>query len=261
MAKKRMRKKRRAAAQDVQRRLTAYSKAATAVLALGGGAALNLPEESAAAVQYHPNFNKTVQAPKPPAPGTGYYYRSWVTSYIDLNGDGINDLWVTHSRYRATSTGYSTTSEYGPDVYWTSVTRYYKNSAYIGPESGKMQEFNDSAMVGGGELPYSSWYFWGTYLNGTAHITSDPVFSSTSYSITWSRAPSGDMAATFGFSFKAADGIHYGWMRVRTPAKVESITILEYAYEDQPNTPIHVGNAVGGIVHDVSDVPAVEIQE
>lgn len=48
---------------------------------------------------------------------------------------------------------------------------------------------------------------------------------------------------------------HYGWIRINVAANCGSVTILDYAYENQADTPIHAGvpAPVGGIVHDISD--------
>jgi len=58
-----------------------------------------------------------------------------------------------------------------------------------------------------------------------------------------------------GVSFLISGQPHYGWIRIDVAADCDSVTIVDYAYEDTPNTPIHAGAPapVGGIVHDISD--------
>jgi len=53
-----------------------------------------------------------------------------------------------------------------------------------------------------------------------------------------------------GVRFHAADGLHYGWIRVRLPATFQnqifseflSPVVMEWAYETQPEAPIHAGD-------------------
>jgi hypothetical protein len=52
-----------------------------------------------------------------------------------------------------------------------------------------------------------------------------------------------------GVRFHSADGLHYGWIRVRLPASFPNQTVtefspvvMEWAYETRPNTPIHAGD-------------------
>ncbi len=46
-----------------------------------------------------------------------------------------------------------------------------------------------------------------------------------------------------GVRFMAADGLHYGWIRLRTPTGPEfGPTVMDWAYETRPNTPIRAGD-------------------
>ncbi|GAK51791.1 collagenase, putative [Candidatus Moduliflexus flocculans] len=58
-----------------------------------------------------------------------------------------------------------------------------------------------------------------------------------------------------GVRFTLSGGTHYGWIRINVAAKCGSVEVVDYAYEDVPDTPIHLGAPapVGGIVHDISD--------
>jgi len=46
-----------------------------------------------------------------------------------------------------------------------------------------------------------------------------------------------------GVRFMAADGLHYGWIRLRAPNVAEfGPAVVDWAYEARPNTPIHAGD-------------------
>ena len=50
-----------------------------------------------------------------------------------------------------------------------------------------------------------------------------------------------------GVRFMAADGLHYGWIRLRAPSIAEfGPTVVDWAYESRPNTPLVAGDIGSG---------------
>lgn len=292
MAKKRMSKKRKAAARDAQRRLKAYSKAASAVLALGGGAALGLPETSEAAVVYT-DLNPDVTLAAPFYDFGSITTTPVITSLttlidkiayhpIDFDRDGNPELVFAHARAGAsfsmtatTTTPSTSTNTFNLKIKLAGAGALAASHAKASMDgSFALRAFNASSQVSnvaGGPTLYS----YGGGILGAAFTLSGSLppplqtailayLGETNLNISthFGEFP-GKGEKAIGVKFTVGACVHYGWVRVTVPSNAAYIKILDYAYETECDTPIHVNAAaVGGVVHDVSDGSVTqEIQE
>lgn len=52
-----------------------------------------------------------------------------------------------------------------------------------------------------------------------------------------------------GFKFISGSNEHWGWMKASVAADASTVTLKEYAYEDDPNTPITAGQDIASGIH------------
>lgn len=137
---------------------------------------------------------------------------------------------------------------------------------FITTDSSSIISLDGSPIIGGGAYaPYYVWglgtnsilvqqFYYGTILPFGAFIGSLPptnsIWSSPDQSATianlWVGPPQsglyGPLASVgvgyIGVRFYAADGWHYGWVRVRSTPVVE---VVDWAYESHPDAPIGAG--------------------
>ena len=142
------------------------------------------------------------------------------TAKLDIDGDGVDDFYMA----AGTWTGGGGTA--------TRFIWLQQENAY-------------GAVLG------TTGSYWGRAFSKSTYIT--PAANSE-----WN--PYGSLAAIYnsstvrgnfagrgnkylGVRFRAGDGqIHYGWVQVNVPANASSVTIVNWAYEDQPNAPIGAGH-------------------
>lgn len=285
MARKRMRKQRKAAGRDVQRRLKAYSKAATAVLALGGGAALSLPDSSEAAVIYTElNPDVTLAAPFYSFGSLTITTTPAITSVtnlidkiayhpIDFDHDGNPELIFAHARAGA-NIEMTTTNTFSLKVNLAGAGVLAVSHAEVSMEGSlALRAFNASSQISNvaGRTLYNS--YGGGILGAAIRLSGSlpppwqtlifAYFDETGSSISTQLGEFlGKGPKAIGVKFTVGACVHYGWVRVEAPKNAEYLKVLDYAYETECGKPIHVdAPAVGGMVHDVSDAPIVEVQQ
>jgi hypothetical protein len=145
---------------------------------------------------------------------------------LDLNQDGAPDFSVQLGYFLCTA-----------DVPISGCSAPYYLTA-LGANS-VLQRFNEAALLSFGDLIEDP---------PPAHATwSDPEQSATVADFFFSprfntRGVDGPLAQVgvgyLGVRFHAADGWHYGWVRLRIAPRVE---VVDWAYEARPQMPIHAG--------------------
>lgn len=170
--------------------------------------------------------------------GPSFQIPGFFRSGVDLNGDGAPEL-----QFEADS-GCIGSPEGGvvscETTYWLSSSleaefvrsgplAFYAAALPFGIRIG--EELPASAQWSGtrsfGGLVRGSW----DLSHGLIMVNGQPVYSS------WD-GPLGNLGVGYlGVRFRAADGLHYGWVRVRLPG-----VVVDWAYESRPNTPIRAGD-------------------
>ena len=215
---------------DLGQRLTAYSTAAGALLALGGGTALISAEPTEAAVKYSglknmvlKNIDKEVQI------GTADVKFIHVSTVNPSSTSRVAKF--TGSLEVAGSKAFKSTGQ---------------NGYLVNPSM-----FNTTSYMGATKkFSFTSFSYPGAILG-----------LSMKNSTTTRTVPA--KSGFVGFRFKdSADNTkwHYGWIRVSVPSDIKKFVVVDYAYETTPDTPIHIvvpkpqpHPPVGGVVHDISD--------
>lgn len=61
-----------------------------------------------------------------------------------------------------------------------------------------------------------------------------------------------------GFSFLSGGNTHYGWAQIDLGAGVDNrLTVVEWTYENSPDTPVHVGTRAAQVPEPASTLPAI----
>jgi hypothetical protein len=148
---------------------------------------------------------------------------------IDLDGDGTLDF-----LFRAASTT-------GSDGTWSFGSVFGNATSYTVGNSGNMvmgtvgAYYNYASALDAGDNigPDSPWLSYPSYGNSG-------VLASNFYGVTYGNFP-GAGEKFLGFRFVVGDNTHYGWMRVVADVDPVTMTILDYAYDGTPDTPIEAG--------------------
>ena len=136
--------------------------------------------------------------------------------------------------------------------YSSSATTYLPGNAGIAVDSDDASNGSNHQFFGGGsdDLPkLSAGYTLGPSIGsgswtGSTGTANDIIFPS----FTQQGWQPGSDSGFIGFRLRKQNGdTHYGWIRLTTKAAGADpyIRVMEYAYEDQPDTPIQVGEGSG----------------
>jgi hypothetical protein len=141
---------------------------------------------------------------------------------LDLNNDGINDfiLGVILS-----STYWNSYSSYKSAFIRQTRTGSYVNS-WVG----------DVSALSSGDLINSSAGYWAS--SGSSWNLGSYTISSGKY---WGNFP-GEGDKFIGLRFHIQNELHYGWVRVNIPYNVDEISIIDWAYQADPDTGLLAGN-------------------
>ena len=212
MKKKKMNEKRSKAKEGLNRKLINYSIVA--------GAALAVAHPASAAVQYSGLQNITV---------------SDGPAFIDLDGGGQDDF--VFANYHKHTVG---TNIYGINLMFP----YYYGNAFVSTKT-----YFQTTTPGGSMMTYSI----PVPQRMAASQTAGPVASWTSFFYGFLGddgfflgQPIGQFVGEEGyigvrFNIGGPPGAtHYGWIRFRGAADYSSGTIIDWAYEDVADTPIHL---------------------
>src|SRR4051812_6461241 len=160
---------------------------------------------------------------------------------IDLNQDGVPDFGFQLGYFITFGGGVLVNTNgavVGPPVWGgASGASYYVWG--LGTNSTLFQQFSNGSILPFGTFvgdPLPTNAAWG---NPEESITIAILFISTP-SQSRLYGPLADAGVGYmGVRFHAADGVHYGWIRLRSVPLVE---VVDWAYESLPNTPIHAGD-------------------
>ena len=150
---------------------------------------------------------------------------------IDINGDGILDVSIGAYNYNYTYGGTSTSVNYGyisglngGQVLTQSESIIVGGNSYIEDFATALSEGNS---IGPSQVTWLDYGYLG--LKGTYYgqeITAGQFLGQDKY---------------VGLSIQAAGNTHYAWMRLSMTADGSNVTVYEYAYHINPNTPIEAG--------------------
>lgn len=196
---------------NLSRKLINYSIAA--------GAALAVAQPADAAVQYSGIRNITVS-------------NDFVL--VDLDGDGQNDFAFLNHHWSGTGTDNGVHYRYGygynfliprPD----NASIIYAYTTWY--PAARLMNASQSADPAGG--PWTSFYYNVLGAQYTSYAYPGPQFSSHIGQFI-------GKTGYIGVRFDISGSTHYGWIRARVAANCSSTTIIDWAYEDQADTPIHI---------------------
>ncbi len=166
---------------------------------------------------------------------------------LDLNNDGIPDFEITefYSEPVRFPLGYHSnalwiTPHKQPNrvVTMTSDGRHYAAALPardpVGPASPFQAGYSSQVLARSGGSAYS------TFFDGP-----------------WFKQPK----AYLGVKFVIDGQTHYGWVRVTVSSYIDSYTIVGYAYETVPNTPISTGQTTGPVKVSALNRPATNIRQ
>ncbi len=196
---------------SLNKRLLQYSVAAGAALSLAS------PLEASAAVHYSGVQN----------------------ILVDTNGGFALDMDT-----------FSGNSHPNPDFYFynSAFTSFIGSYAFNGVYG--LNNYNNELLVGTSKYLVESIPF----SNQLQDITATPPPGFTYIATLNARVAFKPVSSTYTFgNFVGAPGYigvrfligantHYGWIQIQSAADLTSTTIIDWAYEDQPDTPIHVGS-------------------
>ncbi|MBN1953055.1 MAG: T9SS type A sorting domain-containing protein [Bacteroidales bacterium] len=152
-------------------------------------------------------------------------------------------------------------------TYWNNYSSY--NSAFIMASSGTYQNswvgISMNIAIPEETIVFTSNYFTDNRVSYW-NLGFAMVFSTSSYG-----TPAGSFAGQgdkiLGVKFYIGSELHYGWIRINIPAEVNTITIIDWAYDETPGRGIKAGAMVessdvtGPVVTMVPDVlPRTNIQ-
>ena len=146
---------------------------------------------------------------------------------IDLNADGTPDFSFQLGYFICTA-----------DVPVSACSGPYYVLA-LGTNAILSQPFNQATVLrfgaGIGSAPPTN----STWNNSQQGATVTIQFFSARYATSGLYGPLADVGVGYvGVRFYAVDGLHYGWVRLRT---YPFVTVVDWAYESRPNTPIRAG--------------------
>ncbi|MBN1277552.1 MAG: IPTL-CTERM sorting domain-containing protein [Deltaproteobacteria bacterium] len=202
------------ASNGLNRKLIDYSMIA--------GAALAVAHPAEAAVQYSGIQNLNV---------------SNSVETVDINGDGqIDFLFLNfHSAYSGTYNGYNYTYRYGENIMYPykgneflyTLSTFTLSTTYQLPV---VQIMENSQSAG----PEANWNnFFGI-------LGFDLYYNYTGYIYDLQVGKFNGRMGYIGVKFDIDGATHYGWIQFRGAANCSAGTIIDWAYEDQADTPIHI---------------------
>lgn len=179
-------------------------------------------------------------------------------SYIDMNGDGINEIGMLKSSYIN-----STFTTPGLNTAWYYKVALWVGPAVVGPEIAGESD-HDSSAGGTYCFPYAlnkeieinnslSFQNCGYQLLGSKQAE---IYYDSSYTIlglgdwffgqgAWDNTINRDSIRYIGVKFEDAENcLHYGWIRCVVMDSVDKLVVKDYAYEMQCNKPILAGDTV-----------------
>ncbi len=200
---------------SLNKRLLQYSVVAGAALSLAS------PQEASAAVHYSGVQNILVDT------NSGF---ALDMDTFSGNSHPNPDFYFYNSAYTGPTLPYAFNGVYGLN---------YSNELLVGTTSGL---FTVKYLVE--SIPFS---------NRLQDITATPPPGFTYYATLNARVAFtpgltftfGNFVGTPGYigvRFLIGANTHYGWIQIQSAADLTSTTIIDWAYEDQPDTPIHVGS-------------------
>lgn len=208
---------------DLCQRLTAYSTAAGALLALGGGTALISMEPAEAAVQYSGLKNYVMQSNS-----RTVIMGSLSVMFHHRNTANLPTSWSRTALFSGVQV-VGGANKIVPGGETLVIPSVYGSSAIISSLNFVAPMTNYSGAVLGLSVQ--------TIGGGTQTVP----------------AKSGFVGIRFKDSVNPSQW-HYGWIRVSVSSDIKKFVVVDYAYETTPDTPIHiVAPKVGGVVHDISD--------
>ena len=224
--------RRQSARKNVSTSTIGFATAAGSALAMAGGA------EAAVIFSGPQNIYVAIAPPTVTS----------VFSFIDIDNDGVNDL------------GFEVNASYQPPYSNPTYSSYYsgfssQRALVFGFAPGGVLQASVALDLGyNGPQKFSS----GQSVSSGANFTSNSAAFNQGMSVLLQgNMPSGNWLGTengtIGFRLKKGGDFHYGWLRVElvdptTPQGQngfadgisDQIKIVEWAYEDTPNTPIPV---------------------
>ncbi len=225
MARQQIRRTRRPKG-DLRQRLTAYSTAAGALLALGGGTALISAEPAEAAVKYSGLKNIVLKN---------------IDKDVQIGTAAVKFIHV--STVNASSTSFVAKFTGSIEVAGSKAFKSTGQNGYLVNPS----MFNTTSYMGATKkFSLTSFSYPGAMLG-----------LSMKNSMTTKTVPAKN--GFVGIRFKdSVDNTkwHYGWIRVSVSSDIKKFVVVDYAYETTPDVPIHIvvpTPPVGGLVHDISD--------
>jgi hypothetical protein len=158
---------------------------------------------------------------------------------IDLNQDGAPDF-SFQLGYFVTTFGclypLNTNGTFGPPICGGATGPYFVWG--LGTNSTLHQRINNGSILGFGAFigdPPPANAAWG---NPEQDVTIAYLFIGHSNSGLY--GPLANVGVGYvGVRFRAADGVHYGWIRLRSTPFVE---VVDWGYQSLPNTPIQAGH-------------------
>ncbi|HAE13015.1 MAG: T9SS type A sorting domain-containing protein [Chitinophagales bacterium] len=163
------------------------------------------------------------------------------TAYLDLDGDGTDDLmfWIRSQQ------GMISTAEGG------SFSYTYRMAYASGLNNNVI--FGEPGSSGGYEflMPYN--FSSGAFIADTLELFPGPARLAAFVQLDGipfvSSGPWNGLSGMLGMRFKIGDDSHYAWIRLSVGMAATSITIEEYAWDDQAN----IGGITAGITAPVPE--------
>ncbi len=190
-----------------EKRLAAYAAAAAGVMALAPAAD--------AAIQYSGPKNLVLDSASTPIS-------------IDLNGDSVIDFVFQYSGYGITHSLSFTVNTTTGTRQWIGFTG---NSDAARLNSGYQIRANITAASLGWYVDFDSLDILAAYSDGG---TTDGNFNG-------ARGYMGVRFTSATCTGRNGTGFHYGWIQFEATADATQGTVIDWAYEDQCNTPIRAG--------------------
>ena len=158
-------------------------------------------------------------------------------SNIDIDGDGTSDF--NFQQNHQLSGSYNTSYIMTNNLFLNPVNSNSAINSYVtlGTHTSVVARLNDTFNVTGTLPAGDTWRVNNHQILGQFHKQN--IMISSTY--TFSAGGFGNFlgqTGCIGVRFQIGGATHFGWVQVRGGAEADNMTIIDWAYEDQPNTAI-----------------------
>lgn len=150
--------------------------------------------------------------------------------FIDMNGDAVNDFNVNHIDTFSSATSF---------IYSLQIGQLFGSGSNYGFVAVPGYGLHANALASGATISSGAGITTNTWatLGIQYYVNSFGSIFSGAFGVI-----DGAGETFVGVSFEIGGNTHYGWIRMEMPADHSFVRVIDFAYEDVPNTPIAAGD-------------------